>query len=462
MNRERLLDLCRDTNATWDIIVIGGGASGLGAGVDAAARGYRVLTLEQSDFAKATSSRSSKLIHGGVRYLRQGEIPLVLHSLRERGLLTRNAPHLVRPLTFVVPNYEWWEGAYYGVGLWLYDRLAGRLGLAPSRRLSKQETLRLAPTLEPAGLRGGVRYQDAQFDDARLAITLAQTMTDLGGAALNYVKVTGLLKENGRARGVFARDLESGAEFELKARVVVNATGVFADDVRRLDDPGAETMLTPSQGAHIVLDRSFLPGDCAIMAPKTSDGRVLFIIPWHEHLIVGTTDTPAATTPLEPRPLEDEIEFLLVHAARYLTRDPTRFDILSAWAGLRPLVKAGAARRTAKLSRDHTILVSTSGLVTVAGGKWTTYRQMAEETIDRAAETASLPPRPSATRDLRLHGWLTPEESQAALHVYGADSTAVAALSADHPAWDQPLDPRLPIRGREVVWAARHELARTV
>jgi len=476
MNRERSLARLAGELAArrpWDVLVIGGGATGLGAAVDAAARGYRTALLEGYDFAKGTSSRSTKLAHGGVRYLRQGDLSLVIEALHERGLLLRNAPHLVRHLRFVVPSYEWWEGPFYGAGLKVYDLLAGRLGLGPSRQLSRAETLALLPTVEPAGLRGGVVYHDAQFDDARLAVTLARTLDDLGGVPVNAVRVVGLLKaagphgSHGLIAGVTARDEESGETFEVPARVVINATGVFADAVRRLDEPGVEPLLAPSQGVHLVLDQRFLPGDSAILVPHTDDGRVLFAVPWLGRVIVGTTDTPVAAAALEPRPLPQEIEFLLGHAGRYLTGHPRASDVLSCFAGLRPLIAAaggrhasdasdasgvggasgGASGGTAALRRDHLVQVAPSGLVTITGGKWTTYRRMGQDAVDAAAAVAGLPDRPSVTATLRLHALDDPE---------------LAGLVAERPEWGERLHPRLPYRAADVVRAARHEMARSV
>jgi len=500
MNRDQMLRALTGSADPWDLIIIGGGATGLGAVVDAAARGYRTLLLEQGDFAKGTSSRSTKLIHGGVRYLQQGNLKLVRESLRERGLLTRNAPHLVNHLAFIVPNYTWWEGPFYGAGLKIYDRLAGKLGLGPSRHLSRKATLECLPTLEPKGLRGGTIYYDGQFDDARLAIALAQTAVDLGGTVLNYVQVTGLLKKSastatkssgdrrqalargrladspqsaGAICGVVARDMETGREYRIAARGVINATGIFTDTIRRLDQPNAAGVIAPSQGAHIVLDRSFLPGDSAIMVPKTDDRRVLFAIPWHERVLIGTTETTVSKPALEPRPLREEIEFLLKHAARYLTKDPKPKDVLSAFAGLRPLVKHGKTRNTALVPRDHTIMVSAAGLVTITGGKWTTYRKMAEDTVDCAAEVAGLEKRTCNTADLRLHGADGGEQrtetgdarSELKAHIlrtYGSDGAAVLTLIDGQPALNERLHPDLPYRAAEVIWAVRHEMARTV
>ena len=460
MNRAEMLE--RLNGEPWDLIVIGGGATGLGTAVDAAARGFRTLLLERGDFAQGTSSRSTKLIHGGVRYLQQGNVSLVLEALRERGRLTRNAPHLVTPLSFIVPNYTWWEAPFYGIGLKLYDTLAGKLGLGPSTHLSRDETLQRLPTLEPTGLRGGVVYYDGQFDDARLAVTLAQTAADAGATVLNYVQVTGFLKDQDLIQGVTATDLETHRTYSLEARVVVNATGVFTDHLRRLDQPGVPPLIAPSQGVHIVLEKSFLPGDSAIMVPKTDDGRVLFAIPWHDRVLIGTTETPVHDAQIEPVPLPEEIDFLLTHAARYLTQDPQRDDVLSVFAGLRPLVKSPGAKDSALVPRDHSVFVSSSGLVTITGGKWTTYRKMAEDAVDQAAIVGELAERACSTATLRLHGWTEPKDLRAPWNVYGSDASALGELVEQHPAWKQPLHPQLPYTFAEVVWAVRHEMARTV
>jgi glycerol-3-phosphate dehydrogenase len=463
MKREAMLDRVR-RGETWDLVVIGGGATGLGTAVDAAARGYRTLLLDAHDFAKGTSSRSTKLIHGGVRYLAQGHLHLVREALHERERLRHNAPHLVHDLSFLIPAYSWWAKPYYGLGLRLYDGLAGSRGFGPSRSVARAEALRQVPTLEPSGLRGGIVYQDGQFDDARLAIALTRTLTDdLGGTALNYAPVTGLRRSAGKIDAVEAHDAETGETFAIRARGVINATGIFADEVRRLDEPEAAPMLATSQGAHIVLDRSFLPGDCALLIPKTKDGRVLFVIPWHGRALVGTTDVPVARPEIEPRPMAEEIAYLLSGAARYLTRDPGPSDVLSTFAGLRPLVAAPSARerRTANISRDYAVVVSSAGLVTITGGKWTTYRRMGAAAVDRAATVARLSPRPSATESLALHGASesAPDEP---LAFYGSDASALTRLVAERSQWSAPIHPALPYLGGEIVWAARHEGARTV
>ncbi|MBI1318926.1 MAG: FAD-dependent oxidoreductase [Candidatus Hydrogenedens sp.] len=462
MDRGEMLGRLRANPSPWDVIVVGGGATGLGVAIDAASRGYATLLLEQSDFAKGTSSRSTKLVHGGVRYLQQGNVSLVLEALRERGILRDNAPHLVHDLPFVVPNYDWWEAPFYGVGLRLYDALAGKHGFGPSRNLSKAKTIDLIPTIEQQGLRGGVIYYDGQFDDARLAVNMAQTAADQGATLLNYARVTGLLKAGGEVCGVQAADAESGETFELQAKVVVNATGVFTDSVRHMDDPDAKRMVRPSQGIHLVLPSDFLPGNTAIMVPHTDDGRVLFAIPWHGRTVVGTTDTPVEEESLEPRPLDEEVEFLLAHAARYLSKDPVPSDVLSVFAGLRPLVGSGDDENTATISRDHTISISRSGLVTITGGKWTTYRKMAEDTVDHAMAIGRLPERECVTRGLRLHGYHQNAAAFGGLATYGSDAPRLKDFLAQDAGHAEQLHPRLACKRGEVVWAARHEMARTV
>ena len=463
MNRDLMLGALRAAEAPWDLVIVGGGATGLGCAIDAASRGYRTLLLERGDFAQGTSSRSTKLVHGGVRYLQQGNVALVLEALKERGRLLHNAPHLVHDLPFVVPNYAWWEGPFYGVGMKVYDLLAGRSGFGRSKRLSKEETLRRLPTIEPDGLDGGVIYYDGQFDDARLAVNMAQTAAEQGGVLLTYCEVTGLLKDGGEVAGVRARDAETGETFEVRARAVVNATGVWTDHLRRMDDPAAAPMVTLSQGVHIVLDKAFLPGDTAIMVPRTDDGRVLFAIPWNDSVLIGTTDTPVERAEAEPRPMDEEVAFLLEHAARYLTQDPTPADVRSVFAGLRPLVGAPAEEGgTAALSRDHTLHIAPSGLVTITGGKWTTYRKMAEDTIDQAATLAGLPERPAVTEDLRIHGYHQNAEVFGDLRPYGSDAPRIQALLRERPRYAERLHPARPVVAAQVVWAARHEMARTV
>ena len=441
----------------WDVLVIGGGASGLGAALEAATRGYRTLLLEAHDYAKGTSSRSTKLVHGGVRYLAQGNVSLVREALRERGLLKKNAPHLVHDLGFLIAAYTWWSKPFYGIGLKLYDALAGKLNLKSSRLIGRKEALSLAPTLKQDGLRGGVLYFDGQFDDSRLAITLLRTFEDYGGTALNAAPVVGLSKSGGKISGATFRDSETGREYAVRARTVINATGVFVDSVRQMDDAGARPMLSPSQGVHVVVDRRFLPGNSALMVPRTDDGRVLFAVPWHDHVVIGTTDTAVPEVSLEPRALPEEIEFILQTAAQYLNPAPTRADVRSVYVGLRPLVKAAEGSDTKALSRDHVIRISESGLLTLTGGKWTTYRRMGEDAVNRAADLAGLPPRLTLTPGLPLHGW---SQADVADHwkVYGTDATQIQALDGAKTL----LHPELPYSEAEVRWAARMEQARTV
>jgi glycerol-3-phosphate dehydrogenase len=448
----------------WDIAIIGGGATGMGVAVDAAARGLSVVLIEAHDFGKGTSSRSTKLVHGGVRYLEQGDIPLVMSALKERGRLRQNAPHLVHDLAFVVPNYSWWEAPFYGIGLKLYDMLAGKYGFGRSQLLSREETLARLPALEPQGLLGGVVYYDGQFDDARLLIHLAMTAADHGAALLNYCPATGLIRDaEGYINGLTARDAFSGEDFTLHARVVVNATGVFTDQIRRMADPTVDPIMVTSQGIHLVFDRSFLRGETALMVPKTSDGRVLFVIPWHGHAVAGTTDTPVDAPCLEPRPLEEEIEFVLETAGRFFVRPPSRADILAVFVGLRPLVKGDG--KTSALSRDHVIHVDTNGLLTITGGKWTTYRHMAADTVDHALTLGKLPEIACPTRSLRIHGYLPeaslPTGAEEHLAVYGTDADAIREIARD-PALAAQLHPSLPYTGAEVLWAARAEMAATV
>lgn len=463
LQRDELLSKSTSRTVPWDVVVIGGGATGLGAAVDAASRGYATLLLEQNDFGKGTSSRSTKLVHGGVRYLRQGNVSLVYEALHERGLLLQNAPHLTQNMEFVIPCYKWWEKAFYGTGLKLYDMMAGKRSLGGSTILSQRGARECLPTLRTEGLRGGIRYHDGQFDDARLAVNLAQTVVQHGGVVLNYTRVDALRKHSGRVAGVVATDLEDGSEFEAPARVVINATGVFADSIRRMDRPETQPLIRPSQGAHIVVDRSFLSGDVALMVPRTDDGRVLFAVPWHDRVIIGTTDTPLDEISLEPRPFEQEIAFLLSHAGRYLDRPIARRDVLSMFAGLRPLVSADRDDGdTASLSRDHVLRISKSGLITITGGKWTTYRRMAEDTVDRAAEVGGLDIRPCITKELRLHGWTVEGDPASPFAIYGADAADVERIveSTEHDS--ERVHPRLPVRIGEVRWAARREMARTV
>ncbi len=447
MHREAMIDRLRG-GEVFDVLVIGGGATGLGAAVEAASRGYRVALIERGDFAQGTSSRSTKLVHGGVRYLKQGNVSLVRDALRERGRLLKNAPHLAHDMEFVIPSYSQWNRLFYGTGLKAYDWLAGELSLDASRRVGREEVLRLLPNVEPRGLVGGVVYHDGQFDDARLAVNLAQTAAEQGAVVVNYCECAGLVKEGGRVAGVLVRDKEGGAEFTVKAKCVINATGVFVDAVRRMDEAGTRGMVTVSQGIHLVLPKRFFPGGAALMVPKTADGRVLFAVPWHDRVIVGTTDTPVDGIAGEPRALPEERAFVMEHARKYLAEDPREADVLSVYAGLRPLVKTGGSGRTASLSRDHTIVVSDAALVTVTGGKWTTYRKMGEDVIDRAEVVAGMEKRVSVTAELKICGATEREETALLVRERAELGDRVGS------AWDYTR--------ADVVRSVRREMARTV
>ncbi|HWD91515.1 MAG TPA: glycerol-3-phosphate dehydrogenase/oxidase [Verrucomicrobiae bacterium] len=463
MKRDDMLKQARQRAEPWDIIIVGGGATGAGVAVDAATRGYATLLLEQHDFGKGTSSRSTKLVHGGVRYLEQGNVSLVMEALKERGLLRQNAPHLVNELACIVPSYAWWEGPFYGIGLKVYELLAGKYGFGKSKKISRKETLQRLPNVNPDGLTGGVVYYDGQFDDARLLINLIATAAEHGASLLNYARVIALQTgDDGLVNGVRWQDLETGETFRARAKVVINATGAFTDSVRRLAEPDARPMIAPSQGAHLVFDRSFLPGTNAILVPHTKDGRVMFAIPWHGHTLVGTTDTPLTETALEPVALEAEIEFILETARLYLEKKPSRSDILSVFAGIRPLVKSNGGANTAALSRDHVIHIDKTGLLTITGGKWTTYRNMAQGCVDQAAILADLPDKPCVTRTLKIHGHHANASEFGALSIYGSDAPAIRDLISQDATLDRQLDSQLRCTEAEVVWAARMEMARTV
>jgi len=465
MNRDTMLQKLQSHEGIWDVLVIGGGATGLGIAVDAAARGYKTLLLEQHDFAKGTSSRSTKLVHGGVRYLQQGDISLVLEALKERGLMIKNAPHLVSNQAFVIPNYSWWDGPFYQLGLKIYDFMSGDLGIGSSKRLSIEETVRHIPTIDQKELAGGVVYFDGQFDDARMAISLAKTAAQFDGVLLNYMKVEKIIKnEEDIVQGVITLDLETHKKHHIQSKVVINATGVFADAVIKMDDPSAKEMIQPSQGTHIVLDPSFLPDKYAIMVPHTKDGRVLFAVPWLNKVIVGTTDTIVEKPLLEPHFQLDEVEFILETASQYLTKKPTKKDILSIFSGLRPLAKPEGNKQTTKeISRHHKVMISTSGLITVIGGKWTTYRKMAEDTVDQAMLIGQLKASPCTTHNLPIFGYdKSLNLTEDPLAVYGIEKQALLDLEDEIPVYGELISESLPLKASQVIWAVRHEMARTL
>lgn len=463
MNRTEQIKRLAERSGPWDVLVIGGGATGVGVAMDAATRGLDVLLLEQSDFGKGTSSRSTKLVHGGVRYLRQGNITLVRDALRERSLLRANAPHLVSDTPFLIPCANLWQRFFYGAGLRTYDLLAAGDNFSSTQNVSAAEALRRIPVLKPEVISGGVVYHDGQFDDTRLLVNMAQTASEYGGCLLNYVEVTGLTKDDaGNLSGVHALDIETGDSFEIASRSVVNAGGPFCDSVRRLDDPQCDPMLSASQGVHIVLPRSLYPSDTAMMVPKMPDGRVLFIIPWHGSAIVGTTDTPIDQVSLEPRAQEDEIQFLLETSARYLKEAPRREDIQSVFTGIRPLVKGDKSAKTASLSRDHVIRVSSSGLVTITGGKWTTVRKMAEDCVDRVIQESGLEKKPCTTSQQHIHGYTDSLDPNNPRSYYGSDLAKIEEIEAESPEYAVALHPELALTVGQVLWAVRHEMARTV
>lgn len=449
---------------SWDIIVIGGGATGLGIALDATTRGYKTLLLEQHDFAKGTSSRSTKLVHGGVRYMAQGDLALVKEACYERGLLLKNAPHLVKNQSFVIPNYSYWNNLKYTIGLKFYDFLAGKLSLGKSEYISKAETKNALPTIKTEGLKGGVRYHDGQFDDSRLAVNIAQSAVENNACLLNYFKVTGLIKsESGQVAGVITQDIETGKTYKAKAKSVINATGVFVDDVLLMDKPEARRIVRPSQGIHLMLDKKFLPGNDALMIPETSDGRVLFAVPWHDKLVVGTTDTLRDHPELEPHALEEEIKFILSTAAAYLVHKPERSDVLSVFVGLRPLASVeGNNQKTKEISRSHKIIVSTSKLITITGGKWTTYRRMAQDTIEKAIKLNLLQDRPCVTQNFKIHGYKELVDRNDPLYIYGSDREALLKLTQSNPELAEKIHPAHPHLKAEVVWCVRNEFARTV
>lgn len=464
MNRTEMLSRVREHEKIWDFVIIGGGATGIGCAVDAASRGFEVLLLEQSDFGKGTSSRSTKLVHGGVRYLAQGNVSLVRESLRERGILFRNAPHLVKKQTFVVPVFSYWDKFFYGAGLKTYNILSGKYGFGKSEILSIEETIKLLPNIKKEGLYGGILYFDGQFDDTRLLVNLAQTAAEQGAVLLNYARVFALDRAaDGKIDGAAVSDEISGQIFLAKAHVVINATGAFSDSVRKFSNKTAENIIAPSQGIHLVFDKKFLASENALMIPKTNDERVLFAIPWHDHAVFGTTDTPVEKAELEPQAREDEIEFILETAKTYLENPPRREDILSVFVGVRPLVKSETSQNTASLSRDHTIEIDKSKLLTITGGKWTTYRRMAEDAINQAAKLAALPEKQCVTENLKIHGAAEIKEPQDNdFKIYGVDGREIQKLIDENAGLAEMLHAELPYRKAEIIWAVRHEMAQTV
>jgi glycerol-3-phosphate dehydrogenase len=463
MIRGKMIQELENQSNKWDLVIIGGGATGIGAAIEARSRGLKTLLLEQFDFSKGTSSRSTKLVHGGVRYLAQGNLALVKEALRERGRMKKNAPHLVKDQSFIIPNYKWWGVPFYTIGLVLYDLLSGPLSLGKSRPFSKARTLKKIPTLISKNLYGGVIYHDGQFDDSRMAINMVQTFVEIGGVAINYLKVTSLIKSNGKISGVESVDRESGKTYEITCKAVLNATGVFVDDIRKMDDPQALDMVCVSQGVHLVIDREFVPGNYAIMIPKTSDGRVLFAVPWHNKVVVGTTDIQKKNAEIEPIALDEEIDFILETAGRFLTTPPKRSDVRSVFAGLRPLAAPkGEGKNTKEISRGHIIKVSDSGLITITGGKWTTYRQMAQDVIDILKANSDMIIKESQTNCCKIHGYKENVDLNNPFYYYGTDEEKMLDLINENKEFGEHISNDLGIIKAQVVWSVRHEMARTI
>ncbi|WP_185862846.1 glycerol-3-phosphate dehydrogenase/oxidase [Blattabacterium cuenoti] len=470
LNRERFLGILENINI-WDVVVIGGGATGLGIALDSASRGYKTLLLEQSDFSKGTSSRSTKLVHGGIRYLAQGDIKLVYEALQERGHLLKNAPHLVKKQRFVIPIFSWRMGLLYWAGLKFYEWLAGSLSFGKSQFLSRNETLKMFPEIRPNSLKGGILYYDGQFDDARLAINIAQTCVQQGGVVLNYFQVKNLIKEIGKISGVIAYDLETKKKYSIYSKTVINATGVFSDSISKMDESTWPILIKPSQGTHIVLNKSFFSSSNAIVIPKTTDGRILFSVPWYDHVLIGTTDTFLDKSDLEPKPLEEEIDFILHTFKQYFVYTPKRKDILSAFSGLRPLFvprhfSSSSTTQTKDISRSHKLMISPSGLVTIIGGKWTTYRKMAEETVNKAIEIGKLNKVPSITKNMKIYGSISScKNHNFHWKKYGEDESHIQKLIEENPLWGESLISKCPsyyCTEAEVRWMVRYEMARTI
>ncbi|SIS92692.1 glycerol-3-phosphate dehydrogenase/oxidase [Belliella pelovolcani] len=460
MDRVKNIEKLEETGKIWDLAVIGGGASGLGVALDALSRGLSVVLVEKADFAKGTSSRSTKLVHGGVRYLAQGDVMLVFEALKERGRLLKNAPHLTHNQPFIIPIYTFFDKLQYSVGLKIYDWMAGKLRLGKSKFISKEETLKRLPRVKQEGLKGGVVYHDGQFDDARLALSIAMTCNEMGGNMLNYTKVNALIKNNkGKITGIQVRDLIGKKNYQIKANMVVNATGVFTDKILQLDQPSAPKSIQPSQGIHLVVDQSFIGGKDALMIPKTTDGRVLFAVPWQDKLVLGTTDTIREKAKLEPEALAKEIDFVLETASAYLTKKPTKSDVLSVYAGLRPLAapKEGSTK-TKEISRSHKVIVSDSNLVSITGGKWTTFRKMGEDTVNQFSKVSGKSIGKSQSAEIKYHGY-TEHPQEGHWKGYGSNAEKIQKMIQDDPKLGELLHSEYPYTLAEVIWAVKYEMA---
>ena len=458
MLRSKNIKKIKNQKKSWDILIIGGGASGLGAAVDAASRGFKTLLLEKEDFAKGTSSRSTKLIHGGVRYLQNGDLSMVIESLKERGIMRRNAPHLVKDLSFVIPSYDWWSSPFYGIGLKIYDMMAGKLGLGPSTLLNKEETINLIPNVKKTGLKGGVIYHDGQFDDSRMAISLALTAEQQGAIVCNYIKVESLIKNDNLISGVIAKDFLTKERIKINCKVLINATGVFSDNILKMDNPNNPKLIKPSQGVHLVLDKKFLNGPHAIMVPHTSDGRVLFAVPWNNFVVVGTTDTLVNYISIEPNALDKEIKFILDNAGKYMTKTPKKSDIKSVFTGLRPLAAdEGDSNETSEISRGHKIILSESGMISILGGKWTTYRKMSEDLINSALSVGGFPERACITQNLPIYGYDYNSDWEDPMHVYGSEIDKIKSI--DESNFSKSISKEFFITKNMIIWSIRNEMS---
>ena len=457
MNRNLNIKKLSNKETHWDIIIIGGGASGLGAAVDSASRGFKTLLVEKNDFSKGTSSRSTKLVHGGVRYMQNGDISLVIEALKERGILKKNAPHLVKNMSFVIPSYNWWSNPFYGIGLKIYDMMAGKLGLGKSTILSKEETIKLIPNVKKKDLVGGIIYHDGQFDDSRMAISLAITAEKNGATLLNYFEVKNLTKTNNIIDGIIVKDKITNKIYKIKGKVVINATGVFSDKIMKMDYPQKKKMIKPSQGVHLVLDKKFLNSHHAILIPHTSDGRVLFAVPWNNYAILGTTDTPLNEIKDEPVPLKEEIKFILKNAQTFMKKKPSFKDIKSVFAGLRPLAAESNQKNTKEISRHHKISVSESGLLSILGGKWTTYRKIAEDAINTAISIGGFNERKCITENLQIHGYQENTNWKDPLHVYGSDANFIKEIKMDKG--NISLSEKFHITPNQIIWSLKNEMA---
>ncbi len=457
----------------YDIIIIGGGATGSGIALDASYRGFKTLLLEKNDFSEGTSSRSTKLVHGGVRYLEAAfkkldinQFNLVKEGLKERSRLLKNAPHLCSRLTLVTPMYKLWELPYMFAGLTMYDLISGKRGLGRSSIVFKNKMISDFPSIKKKGLVGGVKYYDGSFNDARLNISLLQSAKKYNCDCKNYHEVNGFIYKDKKISGLRVKDSINDKEFEVHAPIIINATGAFSDEVRLLDDKNTKKLLDISSGIHIVLDKKYLPSKEGLMIPKTQDGRVLFILPWMGKCLVGTTDEPTKLSG-HPEVAEKDIEYILKHLEIYFDLKIDKKEILSSWSGIRPLVAVDKNASTSSIVREHLIVKSNSGLVSIIGGKWTTYRKMAEEVVDYVISEYDLEKKECGTKKLKLVGSenftkelkvdsLDEETSKHLICMYGDKADEVPKCVSKI----KKLHPRYSYINAEVVYSIREEFVK--